>query len=98
MGILPSFDANSYAIKSVSDGPAKYGESGINGISLGFASISWESTVIASTKGRIYKICLQLNNASKKSAKKAQVLNGMQELTGSNPLASTIINPLATIR
>ena len=44
-----------------------------NGSSVEFASIPWESTTIGSTKGRIYKICLQLNNASKKNAKK--VLN-----------------------
>ncbi len=44
-----------------------------NGISLEFASIAWETTTIASTKGKIYKICLQLNSTSKKSAK--EVLN-----------------------
>ena len=44
-----------------------------NGSSVEFASVPWESTTIGSTKGRIYKICLQLNNASKKNAKK--VLN-----------------------
>jgi len=44
-----------------------------NGSSVEFASIPWESTTIGSTKGRIYKICLQLNSTSKKNAKK--VLN-----------------------
>ncbi len=44
-----------------------------NGMSLEFASIPWETTTIGSTKGKIYKICLQLNSTSKKSAKK--VLN-----------------------
>jgi len=44
-----------------------------NGSSVEFASIPWESTTIGSTKGMIYKICLQLNNTSKKNAKK--VLN-----------------------
>ena len=44
-----------------------------NGNSVEFASIPWELTTIASTKGRIYKICLQLNSTSKRSAKK--VLN-----------------------
>ena len=48
-----------------------------NGSSVEFASIPWESTTIGSTKGRIYKICLQLNNASKKNAKK--VLNTVVE-------------------
>lgn len=42
-----------------------------NGVSVEFASIPWESTMIASTKGKIYKISLQLNSASKKSARKA---------------------------
>jgi len=41
-----------------------------NGSSVEFASIPWESTTIGSTKGRIYKICLQLNSTSKKNAKK----------------------------
>lgn len=40
-----------------------------NGNSVKFASISWEYTTIASTKGKIYKICLQLDSESKKSAK-----------------------------
>lgn len=44
-----------------------------NGFSVEFASVPWETTTIASTKGKIYKICLQLNSTSKKSAKK--VLN-----------------------
>jgi hypothetical protein len=44
-----------------------------NGISLEFASIPWETTTIGSTKGKIYKISLQLNSTSKKSAK--EVLN-----------------------
>jgi hypothetical protein len=44
-----------------------------NGISVEFASIPWETTTIGSTKGKIYKICLQLNSTSKKSAK--EVLN-----------------------
>ena len=35
-----------------------------------FASISWEYTTIASTKGKIYKICLQIDSKSKKSARK----------------------------
>ncbi len=48
-----------------------------NGISVEFASIPWESTTIGSTKGRIYKICLQLNSKSKKSAKK--VLNTVMD-------------------
>jgi len=46
-----------------------------NGISVEFASIPWETTTIGSTKGKIYKICLQLNSTSKKSAK--EVLNTM---------------------
>ena len=41
-----------------------------NGISVEFASIPWESTTIGSTKGKIYKICLQLNSTSKKNVKK----------------------------
>ena len=44
-----------------------------NGFCVEFASVLWETTTIASTKGKIYKICLQLNSTSKKSAKK--VLN-----------------------
>ena len=44
-----------------------------NGASVEFASIPWETTTIASTKGVIYKICLQLNHANKRTAKK--VLN-----------------------
>ncbi len=44
-----------------------------NGISAVFASIPWETTTIGSTKGKIYKICLQLNSTNKKNAKK--VLN-----------------------
>jgi len=44
-----------------------------NGISVEFASIPWETTTIGSTKGKIYKICLQLNSTSKKSAQ--EVLN-----------------------
>lgn len=39
-----------------------------NGNSVEFASIPWEYTTIASTKGKIYKICLQLDSKSKKSA------------------------------
>jgi len=46
-----------------------------NGISVEFASIQWETTTIVSTKGKIYKICLQLNSTSKKSAK--EVLNAV---------------------
>ena len=42
-----------------------------NGNSVEFASIPWEPPMICSTKGKIYKICLQLNTTSKKSAKKA---------------------------
>lgn len=48
-----------------------------NGISVEFAYIPWESTTIGSTKGKIYKICLQLNSTSKKSAKK--VLNSVMQ-------------------
>lgn len=44
-----------------------------NGINVEFASIPWETTTIGSTEGKIYKICLQLNSTSKKSAK--EVLN-----------------------
>lgn len=44
-----------------------------NGVCVEFASIPWETTTISSTKGKIYKICLQLNGTSKKSAK--EVLN-----------------------
>jgi len=44
-----------------------------NGNSVEFASIPWDSTTIGSTKGKIYKICLQLNSTSKKTAK--QVVN-----------------------
>ena len=40
-----------------------------DGASVEFASIPWESTTIASTKGIIYKICLQQNNTNKKTAK-----------------------------
>ena len=40
-----------------------------NGPAIEFASVPWETTTIGSTKGRIYKICLQLNSSSKKSAK-----------------------------
>jgi hypothetical protein len=40
-----------------------------NGTSVEFASIPWETTTIGSTKGKIYKICLQLNSTSKKGAK-----------------------------
>jgi len=40
-----------------------------NGDQVEFASIQWETTTIGSTKGKIYKICLQLNSASKRSAK-----------------------------
>ena len=38
-----------------------------NGPAIEFASVPWETTTIGSTKGRIYKICLQLNSSSKKS-------------------------------
>jgi hypothetical protein len=41
-----------------------------NGNSVEFASILWEFTTIASTKGKIYKICLQLNSNSKSTARK----------------------------
>lgn len=41
-----------------------------NGNSVEFASIPWEFTTIASTKGKIYKICLQLNTKSKNTARK----------------------------
>ena len=44
-----------------------------NGVGVEFASIPWETTTIGSTKGKIYKICLQLNSTNKKSAK--EVLN-----------------------
>lgn len=44
-----------------------------NGTNVEFASIPWESTTIGSTKGKIYKICLQRNSISKKEAK--QLLN-----------------------
>jgi len=44
-----------------------------NGNNIEFASILWEFTTIGSTKGKIYKICLQLNSTSKNTAKK--VLN-----------------------
>ena len=40
-----------------------------NGLSVEFAYIPWEVTTISSTKGKIYKICLQLNITNKKSAK-----------------------------
>jgi len=53
--------------------PTLEDEKMFNGISVEFASIPWETTTISSTKGKIYKICLQLNSTSKKSAKK--VLN-----------------------
>jgi hypothetical protein len=39
-----------------------------NGNTVEFASIPWEFTTIGSTKGKIYKICLQLNYTSKKTA------------------------------
>jgi len=41
-----------------------------NGNRVEFASIPWELTTIGSTKGKIYKICLQLNSTSKKTANK----------------------------
>ena len=41
-----------------------------NGNSVEFASIPWECTTIASTKGKIYKICLQLNSKSKSTSRK----------------------------
>ena len=41
-----------------------------NGNSVQFASIPWEFTTIASTKGKIYKICLQLSSKSKSTARK----------------------------
>ena len=41
-----------------------------NGIRIVFADIPWENTTIASTKGRIYKICLQLTCPNKNLAKK----------------------------
>ncbi len=41
-----------------------------NGNSVEFASIPWEYTTIASTKGKIYKICLQLNSKNKSTARK----------------------------
>ena len=41
-----------------------------NGNSVEFASIPWEFTTIASTKGKIYKICLQLNSKNKNTARK----------------------------
>lgn len=41
-----------------------------NGNGIEFASIPWKSTTIASTKGKIYKICLQLNTKNKNTAKK----------------------------
>ena len=40
------------------------------GIDSEFASISWGSTMIGSTKGKIYKIALQDFSEDKKSAKK----------------------------
>ena len=44
-----------------------------NGPVIEFASIPWETSTIGSTKGKIYKICLQLNSTNKRSAK--QILN-----------------------
>jgi hypothetical protein len=41
-----------------------------NGPSVEFASIPWEITTIGSTKGKIYKICLQLKSSNKGAAKK----------------------------
>ena len=40
-----------------------------NGSQAEFASILWENTTIVSTKGKIYKICLQLNSENKKKAR-----------------------------
>ncbi len=48
-----------------------------NGLNPEFASISWESITIGSTKGKIYKIALQLNSTDKKFAK--GVLNKVVE-------------------
>jgi len=39
------------------------------GMCVEFASIPWETTTIASTKGKIYKICLQLACTSKNISK-----------------------------
>ena len=45
-----------------------------NGVGVEFASVSWDTpTTIASTRGKLYKICLQMNSTSKKNAK--QVLS-----------------------
>ena len=40
-----------------------------NGMCVEYANIPWETTTIASTKGKIYKICLQLTCTSKKCVK-----------------------------
>lgn len=44
-----------------------------NGFVTNFASVPWESTMIGSTKGKIYKIALQIMCTDKQKAK--QVLN-----------------------
>ena len=41
-----------------------------NGKQTDFASVPWDTTTIASTKGKIYKICLQVNSTSKKMSKR----------------------------
>lgn len=40
-----------------------------NGITVDFAFLTWDSTVIGSTKGKIYKISLQFNSKNSKLAK-----------------------------
>lgn len=62
------FTAENFGMKRILEDEKMF-----NGISVEFASIPWETTTIGSTKGKIYKICLQLNSTSKKSAK--EVLN-----------------------
>jgi hypothetical protein len=48
-----------------------------NGDSVEFASIPWDTSTIGSTKGKIYKICLELNLTGKETAKK--ILNTVVE-------------------
>jgi len=62
------FMAENFGMKRILEDEKMY-----NGVSVKFASIPWETTTIGSIKGKIYKICFQLNSTSKKSAK--EVLN-----------------------
>lgn len=62
------FMAENYGMKRMLEDEKMF-----NGPIIEFASIPWETTTIGSTKGKIYKICLQMNSTAKGSAKR--VLN-----------------------